>query len=74
MHMIRLGHFCHRISIDVMYRSLQKRFILFLRHHYAPQNVIILDHTYELMENIILKVLSYVDNDRNLSFLEKTKK
>ena len=56
--MIRLGHFCHRISIDVMYRSLQKRFILFLRHHYAPQNVIILDHTYELMENIILKVLS----------------
>jgi len=56
--MIRLGHFCHRISIDVMYRSLQKRFILFLRHHYVPQNVIILDHTYELMENKILKMLS----------------
>ena len=58
MLMIRLGHFCHRISIDIMYWSMQKCFILFLRHHYVPQNVIILDHTYELMENKILKVLS----------------
>ena len=72
--MIRLGHFCHRISIDVMYRSLQKRLILFLRHHYVPQNVIILDHTYELMENIILKVLSLTIMIKNLLFLQKTKK